>query len=433
MAEKTCTCGESAIDGRDWCRKCFNRRRRDQYASGQPMGPRDPDPETFTDEMIAFGTPIERMSADALIRAGSVAAAALELQLEPRQLRAHLSELQRRAASRGFSPGHDMTNTAPEGFGVKGVSTLYDGDGNVKAQWVKTKADEDHKYSALLDAMSRIADSWQGLAEAVPAPTHSDNDLLACYPVGDAHIGLLTWQPETGHNFDVQIAERNLCKANDQLVMLAPPAREALIVNVGDWYHADNRANTTTNGTPVDSDGRWQKVIAAGIRIMRRMITRALEKHAHVTVINSLGNHDWHGSVMLSIALAQFYENEPRVTIDTSPAKFHYYVFGANLIGVTHGDTVKLAELGQIMACDRAEDWGVTKHRWFLTGHVHHQNVKELHGCIVESFNTLAPGDAWHRGQGYRSSQNSKLLVFHKQWGQINRHIVGIDQIVEGA
>ena len=358
------------------------------------------------------------------------------MQLEPTALRAHLDELQRRAATRGYSPGNSMTQTTPQGFSVKGVSTYYKIDpdtGDVRSigQWVKTNRDQDEKYQALLDAMSTIADRWQGLAEPVAVPAVVDDDLLCVYPVGDAHLGLLSWSPETGNNFDLRIAEHNLCTAIDRLVSLAPSSKQALIINVGDWTHSDNRGNTTTAGTPVDSDGRWAKVLAASIRIGRRLIDRALEKHAHVTVINEIGNHDYHGSIMLSIALAQFYEKEPRVTIDTSPAKFHYYVFGQNLIGVTHGDTIKLPDLGPIMACDRAEDWGRTRHRYWITGHVHHQNVKELHGCIVESFNTLAPGDAWHNSKGYRSGQNSKLLVLHREWGQINRHVIGIDQIME--
>lgn len=420
--------------GRATCRGCFNKQRREQYASGQPMGARDPLPAEFPDELVAFGTPTERISADALVRAGSVTDAAAELGIEPRQLRAHLSELRRRAASRGYAPGHDMTKTAPEGFGIKGVSTLYDGDGNVRAQWVKTRADEDHKYTALLDAMSHIADTWQGLAEPIPAPAQAlDDDLLAVYGMGDPHIGMFSWAPETGNNFDLAIAERDLYGAVDHLVGIAPPARRALVVNVGDFTHADNRGNTTTGGTPVDSDGRWPKVIQTGVRLMRRVIDRALSKHEIVDVIIEIGNHDWHSAIMLAICLAQFYEREPRVTIDTSPAKFHWYRFGQNLIGTTHGDTVKLATLGEIMAADRPQDWGETQYRYWITGHIHHETVKELRGCIVKSLRTMAPADAWHRGQGYRSGQDMRCMVFHREWGQINEHTVGIAQVRAGV
>lgn len=384
--------------------------------------------------LAAFGDGLERTCAEALVAAGSVEAAAAKVQLTPSALRAHLSELRRKAARRGWSPGDDMAKVVPEGFSVKGVSSYYrvapDGQRELAGQWVKSKAEHDHQIAALLDGLSHLADAWRGKAAPVARPKTNDRDLLAIYPIGDAHVGMHSWGAETGINHDLATAERDLCAAVDHLVALAPPAEQALVVSVGDFFHADNRASTTTNGTPVDSDARWPKVVAVGLRVMRRTIDQALTKHKRVTVICEMGNHDWHTSIVLATALSQFYEREPRVTIDTSPAKFHWYRFGLNLIGVTHGDTVKLQDLVGVMACDRAEDWGATRHRYWLTGHIHHDTVKELQGCTVESFRTLAPSDAWHKSKGYRSGRDMKLLIHHREHGQIKRYTVGIAQLI---
>ncbi len=382
--------------------------------------------------LAAFGSPLERACAESLIAAGNFADAAIKMQLEPHVLRAYLSELKRKAAVRGYSPGHDMVKTVPEGFSVKGVSTLYAADGSVSAQWVKSKREDDHKYAALLDAMSHIADAWQSKAEPVKAPKQIlDEDLLCVFPLGDPHLGSLCWPQETGGDkFDLAIAEQNLFTAVDHLVGIAPPAARALVINLGDFFHSDSKRGETTRGTPVDVDGRWPKVLATGVRVMRRLIDRALEKHGHVTVINEIGNHDDHSSIMLSIALGQFYEREPRVTIDTSPEPFHWFRFGKCMLGVHHGDKTKSANLPAVMACDRPEDWGATRHRYFYVGHIHHDTVKEYPGVTVESFRTLAARDAWHHGQGYRSGRDLKLDVLHREFGRINRHIIGIDQIV---
>lgn len=385
-----------------------------------------------------FGTPMQRACVEALLACGSVELAAISVQLTAAAFRAHLSELERRAAARGHAPDADMTKTTPEGFSVKGVSTMYDGDGNVRAQWVKTRRDEDAQLAAILDAMSHISDAWHAKADPVPASeeiggVRYDDRLLAVYPMGDPHIGLMSWSPETGEDFDLKIAERNLCDVVDKLVHLAPPAREALVVNVGDFWHSDNKFNTTTAGTRVDVDGRWSKVLAVGIRIMRRIIDSALTKHEKVTVINEIGNHDSHVSIMLATCLAQFYEREPRVHIDTSPAKFHWFRFGKNLIGVTHGDTIKFKDLGEIMACDRPQDWGETVHRYWYCGHIHHDTVKELRGVKVETFRTMAAADAWHRGQGYRSGRDMKMIVLHREYGEILRSTVGVDQLLLGS
>ena len=160
---------------------------------------------------------------------------------------------------------------------------------------------------------------------------------------------------------------------------------------------------------------------------MRRCIDKALEKHATVQVINEIGNHDDQTAVVLSLCLAQFYENNPRVVVDTSPAHFHWLRFGRCLIGVTHGNNTKPDRLPGIMAADRPQDWGETAHRYWYTGHVHHDSLKEYPGCTVETFRTLAARDAWHHMSGYRAGRDMKADVLHREHGRINRHIVGIE------
>jgi len=325
----------------------------------------------------------------------------------------------------------DLTglSQAPEGYYVKGESTLFDGEGNVKAKWVKTNKEQEERYLAMVKSFTAISEPLRSLANPIPQQANYNDDLLAVYPMGDPHLGMMAWPAETGNAFDLKIAEDNLFAAVDHLVGLAPPASQAIIMNLGDFFHADSKKNETTKGTAVDVDNRWPKVLATGIRVMRRLIDRALEKHKHVTVINEIGNHDDHTSIMLSIALAQFYEREPRVTIDTSPEPFHWYRFGKVLIGVHHGDKTKNANLLGVMACDRAKDWGETLHRYWYIGHVHHDSLKEYPGVTVESFRTLAGRDAWHHGQGYRSGKDMKLDIIHREYGKINRYIIGIEQI----
>ncbi len=336
----------------------------------------------------------------------------------------------RRRLARRDPAEHDYTQEVPEGYHLRGISELRGADGNVKLRWVKSAADAETKLLQLQDAIRAIGEEIPR-AKRVRAPKRRDDDLLCVYPLGDPHLGMHAWGLECGQDFDLKIAERNLVTAVDHLAELAPPAKHALVINLGDFFHADSSAATTTRGTRVDVDSRWAKVLAVGVRVMRRIIDRALEKHDHVTVICEIGNHDDHSAQMLALCLEQYYEREPRVTIDTSPSKFHWYRFGKNLIGTTHGDTVKLDRLPGIMACDRATDWGETEHRYWYVGHVHHDQLKEYPGCVVETFRTLAPKDAWHAAQGYRSGQDLKLDVIHREGGRNNRHVVGIRQVFE--
>lgn len=334
------------------------------------------------------------------------------------------------ASKRGDHPKHNLINdqatTAP-GYMIRGVSTQYKADGSVGVQWVKTKTDLDAQLDMLREAVMGIAEPIKGCSKVMPAAKTFIDDLLCVYPMGDPHIGLYAWHQETGEDFDLKIAERDLVGAVDYLVEQAVPARQAIIVNLGDFFHSDNLDNRTRrSGHVLDVDGRFPKVLAIGLRTIRRCIDKALDKHESVKVINAIGNHDDHTSMMLSITLAAYYENNPRVTVDTSPAAHHFHRFGKVLLGVTHGHTSKPERLQGVMTVDRAKDWGETLHRHWLTGHVHHDQKKELSGCTFESFRTLAAKDAYAASHGYRSERDMKCITYHAEYGEVYRHTANI-------
>ncbi len=367
---------------------------------------------------------------EAIIAHGSVGAAAFALGIEPRLFRAEMRDIMHAAARRGVSPVDDRNGTAPEGYYTKGKSILYGADGKVKLTWHKTNAEREQQLAMLLDAVRAGLTDLPQAPSVFPLVNHDEwpvsSDLLTVYPMGDPHLGMLAWPAETGNAFDLAIAERDLYAAVDYLVSKAPPSREALIVNLGDFFHADNKLGTTFAGTRLDTDGRWPKVLAIGIKLMRRCIDRALEKHERVTVINEIGNHDTHTSIVLAVALAQFYENNPRVSIDTSPAPHHWYRFGKVLIGTHHGDKTRREDLMGVMATDQRKAWGECEFCYWYLGHVHHDTLKELAGCTAESFRTLAGKDDWHNGKGYRSGRDMKLIVHHREYGEVGRYTANI-------
>jgi hypothetical protein len=132
---------------------------------------------------------------------------------------------------------------------------------------------------------------------------------------------------------------------------------------------------------------------------------------------------------MLSLTLSEFYSNNPRVIVETAPTTYHYHRFGKVLLGVTHGHEIKPEKLQGVMAADRAEDWGGTVFRHWLTGHVHHDQKKEFSGCTFESFRTLAAKDAYATSKGYRSDRDMKCIVYHKEYGEVYRYTSNIKLI----
>lgn len=335
--------------------------------------------------------------------------------------------------SRGWSPEHGWTHTVPQGYRVKGVSTLYGADGVAKAQWVKSQVDPEAMREALEAGYQAMLSDLPRLPPR-PAKGKWDGALLTAYPIGDPHVGMRAWAQECGQDWDLAIAERVHCQAMRALVDASPATESALIVNLGDLLHYDSMAPVTPrSGHLLDADGRYAKVVTVAVRMMRQMIESALEKHRFVHVINAPGNHDETGALWMSIALSNIYEREPRVSIDTNPSVFAYHRWGKCLIGVHHGHTCKPDKLPGVMAADRAKDWGETEHRYWLMGHIHHASMKEYPGVSVESFNTLASRDAYATAGGWRSRESMQAIYLHKEHGEVGRAKVCPAMFTEAA
>ncbi len=382
------------------------------------------------EKLKEFATERQGEYFDAVNKHGSNQKAAKALGVGRRTVDQSLKALKKKAALHGYSPEHDMTKPSPVSHIVKGTSTLYDEDGNQKMQWVKTnvKAQDIADITQLI--VDALVDQIAGASKRIKTPKVSSTDLLTVYPMGDPHIGMYAWQDECGEDFDCEIAERDLQQAVDYLVDKAPATKEAVIVNLGDFYHSDTMDNMTRrSGNVLDVDSRWQRVMRIGVRIMCYIIDQALAKHQKGTVINEIGNHDDQSAYMLSLVLDAYYRNNKRVTIDLSPKTFHYFRFGKVFIGVTHGHNCKPDTLGQIMAADRPEDWGATSQRYWYVGHIHHQTVKEVPGCTVESFRTLAAKDAYHASKAYRSGRDMMCIIHHKDHGEVGRHRFDISMV----
>jgi len=338
-------------------------------------------------------------------------------------------DIHRKAAKRGYAPAHGWDRPVPDGHKVRGVSTYYDKDGEVRGQWVKSAEDKERQAEMLAEWVSAFA-SELPKEEPRQMPEHGSKALMACYPVGDHHLGMLSWDEETGANYDMKIGERLLMGATNHLVGMAPACEKATIVFLGDFMHYDSFETVTpTSRNTLDADSRYPKMVRAAIRSMRYLIRRALSRHQNVRVVVEIGNHDLSSSIFLMECLHNVYEFEPRVTVDTSPAHYHYFTHGKTLVGIHHGHGTKMKDLPLIMAHDKPEEWGAARYRYWWTGHVHHDQTKDYHGTKVESFRTLAGNDAWAAQKGYRQMQDMKCVLLHDEYGEVSRHTVNPEML----
>lgn len=327
----------------------------------------------------------------------------------------------------------NIDNRVASGFQAKGYSHLTRTETG-ELIWLKADAKKEDALEALRGAVAAILEPSVGVLPPVPPPAACDADLLTVIPMGDPHFGLLTWADEVGDSFDLAIAERMTFDAVDRLAMSGPASETALLLNLGDYFHADNSSNRTPrSGANLDVDGRFDKIANVGVMAMVRCIRRLLEKHKHVIVRNNRGNHDPHQASMLTLALRGWFHDEPRVSVEATPSSFYYHRFGNVLIGSTHGDGAKLNDLPLIMAADAPEEWAASKFRVWHCGHFHHDQLKEHPGCTVETHRTLAAGDAWHRHSGYRAGRDMKAIIYHRIHGEVTRIRCGLSMITEEA
>jgi hypothetical protein len=257
--------------------------------------------------------------------------------------------------------------------------------------------------AAKLEIAQLLADA-KGKFPALPrkAPKAPANGYLLELNVADLHNGKLAWKAETGENYDTKTAEQLHDAAVEALLKRTStyPISEILLVVGNDLLHTDSRSNTTTAGTPQDTDSRYYKVFLSTRRMVQRTIERCRTK-ARVRVAMVPGNHDrdsvWH----LGDSLSCVYADCRDVTIDNAPTQRKYVEFGRCMLLLTHGDKGKREDYPLLMATEQPAMFGRTLYREAHTGHLHQTKVQEYHGVRVRILPSLAGADAWHAENGY--------------------------------
>ena len=377
--------------------------------------------------LLPYATTLQASYINAFIRKGTLSKAAQYLGKSCSSVQEGIARARKTAAGRGYSPtfpGHH--HPVPDGFGVERVTELVRQDGKPSIKWVRSNKDKVDLAEQLAEVLEGIVARVDGMAKAIPSPdlTEAAQDMAVIVPMGDPHVGMYSWAKEAEADWDVELAEKLMIQAVEHLVDVSPEAEEFILINLGDFFHADNSQGTTTSGTPVDTDGRWARVQEIGFMIMVRCIERALKKYPKITVHNAIGNHDEHTSQALSATLSAWFRNEPRVTIVKSPSRFWYYKWGQTMIGVHHGHSTQAAAMPLAMASHEPKMWGDSQFRYIYLGHKHHKYSKEFPGVTVEQFRTLAPKDAWHFGNAaYISMRDMQSIHIHRHYGEVGRRI----------
>jgi hypothetical protein len=280
---------------------------------------------------------------------------------------------------------------------------------------------------AMIDAAKK--ELRRPLTKTVKAPKR--DGLWQVLIVADCHFGKYAWGRTTGgDDYDIDRAERLVGSAGRELLAVGDshkPTRRT-IAFLGDLFHYDTPTGTTTSGTPLERDGRLQKMIQVGCDTLLAIVERSAETTpTDVVIVN--GNHDEVLTWTFQRILLERFRNDKRVTVKRDFTGRQYLAEGKTLLGFAHGHKAK-RKLPQIMALEAAQQWSQCPYREWHTGHFHSQAaewqrpIETLQGVIVRTAPALCPPDDWHSVNGFIGSRQAcETFIYSPDGGLSSMHV----------
>ena len=360
---------------------------------------------------------------EAVQRFGSFRKAAAHFGVCHASISKSMHSLKAAAARAGFSPEHDMTHPAAPGFSVSGTSTMYGPDGQIKAQWVKTRQDQEKLVEALLE---RLEGYSYKPAPSVKPPKHAVACYATLYTLTDFHLGMYSWGEESGDDWDVDIAVKTMLTAIQEMADGSPDSECGILNLQGDFLHWDGLdAVTPTSKHVLDADTRFGKLIDMALDTIVGSVEMLLGKHKKVKVIVCEGNHDLVGSLWIRKMLKKIYAKNARLEVDDTEFPYYAHLHGSIMLGFHHGHKVKNKSLPALFASEPRfrKMWGDADYCYIHTGHYHHseQDMAEGGGAIVERHPTLSGRDAYAARGGYVSWRAAHAITYHTEYGEVRR------------
>ena len=323
-------------------------------------------------------------------------------------------------------------------FQYRGVKAAAEQAGvdveSVKHGWLKTKdaslffknpLHKDESQKQLEELSKQLIKDLKEFAPVYPEIKRKlgkKEHLLVLDPA-DIHIGKLADSFETGETYNNQIAVKRVKEGVQGILNKAQgfPIDKILFIGGNDILHIDTPKNTTTSGTNQDTSGMWYSNFLIAKQLYVDVLLELIAV-ADVHFTFNPSNHDYQSGFFLADVIQTYFQNNKNITFDCSIAHRKGYRYGNNLIGTTHGDGAKQADLPLLMAQEFPIEWSKTKHRYVYTHHVHHKQSKDYAGITVESMRSPSATDSWHHRKGFQHApQAVEGFIHHYKNGQIAR------------
>lgn len=183
---------------------------------------------------------------------------------------------------------------------------------------------------------------------------------------------------------------------------------------LGDILHADNANETTAKGTQLKLKSTAYEMVRSGLHIITNIIRELAIVDTEVYWVQ--GNHSRLAEFMLfQIVEKEFKDTHIRFYNDESLRKA--FLFGKNLIGLTHGD-IPRKNMDSWLMYEFPELWGQARYWEIHSGHLHEEAVKSHGSMKIRTLPTVKATDEYENSLGYRNDFTKiQTFLWHKTEG----------------
>ena len=318
-------------------------------------------------------------------------------------------------AKHGRSPG--LVNAPPvDGFVIGKTTVQYNSNGDMVNEWRRLFPE----YDAADDHIKALIERVKGKAPRLARPSGRVNPrLMLEIPIPDLHLGMLSWNKETGEDYDTKIATSLMVNGVRSILEESPMVAKVLLVILGDYYHCDSRTGMTErSGNALDIDSRFAQRSRAGVMALHDVVELSAAAADQVELVIISGNHDWHSAKWLSLIMEGWHNHQKDRIIIRDAIKTREYVQHGNIMLVySHGDTTKASKLASIAPAEQPLMWQKTIYRWGRLAHWHHRSCEDFPGITVETLPTMAAPEAYAVEHGLRSRRAFVSYLWDSEYG----------------
>lgn len=374
-------------------------------------------PLDVDDRLCEWATDTEKAYILAVQEHGSASQAARILGVGKGTLCRAIIRAQKRAASKGYAPGHWTEGVAP-GYRM-GKVTVQRGPDGVERQW-----ERQHPELVTLEALiDRCEERLKDFPRFKPikAPAVRSAALTNFIGLFDLHIGAKITADDPMGCWDIEIAKKTIIQSVTHAIATAPKAQRLVLCFGGDVGHYDGLEPVTPRSKHVlHSDGSFDDMVDATLEVATSMIDLGLRTHPEVYVVWAEGNHDQASTVWMRKMLPRIYASEPRLSVVQSKTPYYALLFGKVMLCIHHGHGAKLMDYAGIFASMFRKLWGQAEYAYGHRGHEHHIHSKEKGGMLTLQHPSLCPSDDYASGKGLISHRGCIRTTYHDEYGEVS-------------